>query len=395
MKCLIASSDTLTRVSVQKLFTELNHPLQAVANGAAALIALLKPDGPELAIMDVALPGLAGVDASRRVRESGRKVAVILLGAKDAAGPPAGAEGLFDQFVPRPLTLDALRAAVAQCIEKTDTPAPAAPAAAGAPSIPVVAPTFKRPPHLAQANRQPAIAALTNKFATLTPLANGHDLLGKALAGLGLESVTVVQPPVTPSSAEMSAWSVLVLPGKSVWIDLLVESDRASMRKLFASMTGNDQPSDDDHSDVMRETVNIVQGTFKSAFQKEKLEVFTPILPKNIEGGLLATWREGLSDPIRYVFASGAIKISVTLFPKTATTEKRSAGLLRAQHVVLQPVHAPGCEDMVIVPKGTMLTDASLEKIKNIAESESEAFTVEAIEHSPMTAALVRMLEAV
>jgi hypothetical protein len=193
----------------------------------------------------------------------------------------------------------------------------------------------------------------------------------------------------------MSAWSVLVLPGKSVWIDLLVESDHASMCKLFAAMTGNNQPSEDDQNDVMRETVNIVQGTFKTAFQKEKLEVFTPVLPKNIEGGLLATWREGLIDPIRYIFASGEIKIAVTLFPKTAATEKRSAGLLRAQHVVMQAIHAPGCEDMIIVPKGTMLTEASLEKIKNIAEGEADTFTVDAIEHSAMTAALVRMLEAV
>ncbi|MGH8021515.1 MAG: response regulator [Opitutaceae bacterium] len=391
MKCLIASSDTLSRVAVQKLFTELGHPLQAVANGAAALIALLKPDGPELAILDVALPGLAGVDASKRVRESGRKVSVVLVGAKGVTEPPTGAEGLFDAFVARPFTLDAMKAAVTQCIEKAEAPAPAL-AEAG----PAAAPAFRRPPHLAEAAKKPpVIAALTNKFASLTPLVNGHDLLGKALAGLGLESVTVVHPPVTPSSAEMSAWSVLVLPGKSVWIDLLVESDRGSMCKLFVAMTGNEEPSEDDRNDVMRETVNIVQGTFKTAFQKEKLEVFTPVLPKNIEGGLLASWREGLTDPIRYVFVSGLVRIAVTLFPKTAITEKRAAGLLRAQHVVLQPVHAPGCEDMVIVPKGTMLTDASLEKIKNIAEGEADGFTVEAIEHSPMTAALVRMLEAV
>ncbi|BET69663.1 hypothetical protein ASA1KI_45810 [Opitutales bacterium ASA1] len=401
MKCLIASSDTLSRVSAQKLFTELGLPLQAVANGAAALIALLKPDGPDLALLDVALPGLSGTDTSKRVQEAGRKVSIVLLGAKGVTEAPAGAEGLFDVFLPRPFTLDQLKAAVTEAIAKHDAAEAAVAPVVEAPVTPAptpqVAPTFRRPPHLGPTAAAPAPikAAVPNQFSTLSPLAQGHDLLSKALGGLGLESVRVVDPSSAVSGAEMSAWSVLVLPGKSVWIDLLVESDRNSVRKLFAAMTGNDQASEDDESDVMRETVNIVQGTFKTAFQKEKLEVFTPVLPKNIEGGLLSTWKEGLTDPIRYTFTSGEIRIAVTLFPKTAAAEKRDANLLRVQHVISQPVCVPGCDDMVIVPKGTMLTEASLEKIKNIAEGEADGFTIETIEHSPITAALVRMLEAV
>src|SRR5690606_16463531 len=90
----------------------LGHEVIAVADGCAALEALLDPAGPRIAILDWMMPGMDGLDVCRAVRERASPyVYTILLTSRDrredmVAALDAGA----DDFLTKPFDAVELRA---------------------------------------------------------------------------------------------------------------------------------------------------------------------------------------------------------------------------------------------------------------------------------------------
>lgn len=97
---LVAEDDPVHRRLLEKRLGTQGYPTRSVADGDAALAALLEPDGPRLAILDWMMPGPDGIDVVRRIREAqgdGPYRYVILVTAKDTprdlvAGLDAGAD---------------------------------------------------------------------------------------------------------------------------------------------------------------------------------------------------------------------------------------------------------------------------------------------------------------
>lgn len=82
-RVLVADDDQVICDLVAFKLAQGGYAVQVVSDGAAALDAI-RADPPDLAILDVMMPGLSGVDVLRKLRQepATENLAVILLTAK-------------------------------------------------------------------------------------------------------------------------------------------------------------------------------------------------------------------------------------------------------------------------------------------------------------------------
>lgn len=113
MRVLVAEDDTVSRRILEITLKQWNYDLVAVRDGQDALSELAKPGGPEIAILDVMMPLIDGLDVTRRIRElrPSNELYILLLTSKGRkedilAGFSAGA----DDYLTKPFDRDELRA---------------------------------------------------------------------------------------------------------------------------------------------------------------------------------------------------------------------------------------------------------------------------------------------
>ena len=112
MKVLIAEDDRTSRLLLQTTLKKWDYHTIAVSNGREALEVLTAPDAPTLAILDWMMPGIDGLEVSRKVRQhpSERYTYIILLTARNRKqdmleGMSAGA----DDYLTKPMDARELR----------------------------------------------------------------------------------------------------------------------------------------------------------------------------------------------------------------------------------------------------------------------------------------------
>jgi two-component system OmpR family response regulator len=75
---------------------------------------------PDLLLLDWMLPGMSGLDVCRRLRETGSKIPIILITAKDdIADRVAGLDAGADDYIVKPFNLDELLARVRVQLRRT------------------------------------------------------------------------------------------------------------------------------------------------------------------------------------------------------------------------------------------------------------------------------------
>ena len=100
MKILIAEDETIIRLDLRGLLEGAGHEVVAEARDGEEAIALARSEKPDLAIMDVKMPRLDGIEAAKRILDE-RPVPIVLL---TAFGQPelvarAGEAGIFSYLV--------------------------------------------------------------------------------------------------------------------------------------------------------------------------------------------------------------------------------------------------------------------------------------------------------
>jgi diguanylate cyclase (GGDEF)-like protein len=112
MQILIADDEIISRKLLQGTLAQLGHECVAVADGTAAVEALLGTGGPRLAILDWMMPGADGLEVCRVVRERAEAYAyLILLTGRDSTEDMITAlDAGVDDFLTKPFRLGELRA---------------------------------------------------------------------------------------------------------------------------------------------------------------------------------------------------------------------------------------------------------------------------------------------
>jgi two-component system cell cycle response regulator len=112
---LVAEDDASSRFRLEAALRAWGYEVTSVTDGRQAIIALARPDGPSLAVLDWSMPEADGLEVCRTLRTDpdGRYVYAILLTSHDRdedviAGFDAGA----DDYVTKPFNTKELRARV-------------------------------------------------------------------------------------------------------------------------------------------------------------------------------------------------------------------------------------------------------------------------------------------
>ena len=128
-RILVADDDRDILDMVSFILTHAGYTVVGVSDGSEA-IASIEANPPELAILDVMMPGLSGIEVLRRVRknESVKDLTVILLtvlssDSEMAAGFAAGAS----DYVTKPAILSELLQTVQSFLAKKNKQVPADP----------------------------------------------------------------------------------------------------------------------------------------------------------------------------------------------------------------------------------------------------------------------------
>ena len=110
MRMLIAEDDRLTADTLSKRLQQEHYAVDVCYRGDDALAYLLDTDY-DVAVLDIMMPGMDGIEVLRRTRNAGRSTPVLLLTARDAisdrvSGLNAGA----DDYLVKPFAFEELSA---------------------------------------------------------------------------------------------------------------------------------------------------------------------------------------------------------------------------------------------------------------------------------------------
>ena len=111
-RILIVDDDAPVRRMLARTIAAEGYAVDEAGDGGAALIAVDRAS-PDLVVLDVAMPGLDGIEVCRRVRAKGLSIPVLLVTARDAvADRVAGLDAGADDYLTKPFDSDELLARI-------------------------------------------------------------------------------------------------------------------------------------------------------------------------------------------------------------------------------------------------------------------------------------------
>jgi two-component system response regulator MprA len=102
---LIVEDDPPVRRMLERSLMAEGFAVRSAADGGAAL-AMSEESAPDLVVLDVAMPGLSGIEVCRRLREKGMRGGVLMLTARDGIEDRvSGLEAGADDYVVKPFAV--------------------------------------------------------------------------------------------------------------------------------------------------------------------------------------------------------------------------------------------------------------------------------------------------
>jgi len=97
------------------------------AGGGQAGLAAIAGGGFDAVLLDVMMPGLDGLDVTRRLRRQGNRIPILLLTARDAVGDRVeGLDAGADDYLPKPYDLEELLARLRALLRRSKPEEPGA-----------------------------------------------------------------------------------------------------------------------------------------------------------------------------------------------------------------------------------------------------------------------------
>jgi len=129
-RVLVVDDDKAVRESLRRSLEFNGYAVSLASDGAEALAGLSTPVAgatPDVVIMDVMMPRLDGIEATRALRSAGNDVPILVLTARDAVGDRVeGLDAGADDYLTKPFALQELlarlRALLRRVVPHEDAP---------------------------------------------------------------------------------------------------------------------------------------------------------------------------------------------------------------------------------------------------------------------------------
>jgi two-component system response regulator MprA len=116
---LVVDDEPALRQALQRALTFEGYDVRLAADGRAALDSLIA-DPADAVLLDVAMPGLDGLEVCRRLRASGDRTPILMLTARHAtADRVAGLDAGADDYLVKPFALEELLARLRALLRRT------------------------------------------------------------------------------------------------------------------------------------------------------------------------------------------------------------------------------------------------------------------------------------
>jgi phosphoserine phosphatase RsbU/P len=115
VRIFIAEDDPVSRLMLQAVLKKSGHEVTAAEDGGQALAALSLPDAPRLAILDVMMPVMDGVEVCRRLRAlpgGGKQYLIMLTAMNQSEHVVNGLSAGANDYVSKPFVKEELLARV-------------------------------------------------------------------------------------------------------------------------------------------------------------------------------------------------------------------------------------------------------------------------------------------
>jgi two-component system, OmpR family, response regulator MprA len=112
MLVLVTDDDRAVREALERALQLAGYDVELASDGDSALAAIERRT-PDAVVLDIMMPGLDGLDVTRRLRRTGNRVPILLLTARDAVGDRVeGLDAGADDYLPKPFALEELLARI-------------------------------------------------------------------------------------------------------------------------------------------------------------------------------------------------------------------------------------------------------------------------------------------
>jgi two-component system response regulator MprA len=120
-KILVVDDEPAVRTSLDRALRMAGYDVALAPDGSAALSALAAGPAPDAVVLDVAMPGVDGLEVCRRMRSGGDRTAVLMLTARDAVDDRvAGLDAGADDYLVKPFALRELQARLRALLRRTE-----------------------------------------------------------------------------------------------------------------------------------------------------------------------------------------------------------------------------------------------------------------------------------
>jgi two-component system response regulator MprA len=111
VKVLVVDDERAVRDSLRRALELEGYDVELAADGAEALYRLESNGQPDAVILDVLMPGVDGLEVSRRLRSKGNGVPILMLTARtEVENRVAGLDAGADDYLAKPFALEELLA---------------------------------------------------------------------------------------------------------------------------------------------------------------------------------------------------------------------------------------------------------------------------------------------